>query len=116
MVIEYNQQGWQITEQDVGNDMIINITPNLYLSFYISDQKNSRLQCYHVLDLTHPPQSDAVFAFNKIQVMDNAIAQLFLNFSNYRTGQLDAIVGRVYVVEFRRANTFEVSERANVFD
>ncbi|GBC02741.1 hypothetical protein RclHR1_04790010 [Rhizophagus clarus] len=104
LVIEYNQQGLidrNITEQDVGN--VIRGTPGY--------------NNIPFLNLTHqPPQSDAVFAFNQLQTMDDAINQLFLNFSNYRTGQQDASLGRVYVIEFRRAHTFEVSERLNVFD
>ncbi|CAB4485579.1 hypothetical protein RhiirA5_373738 [Rhizophagus irregularis] len=103
LVIEYNQQGLrdrQMTEQDIGN--VVRGTagyPNIPFP-----------------NLTHQPQSDAVFAFNQLQAMDDAIHQLFLNFSNYRTGKQDAPVGRVFVIEFRRANTFEVSERLGVFD
>ncbi|RIA89167.1 hypothetical protein C1645_806415 [Glomus cerebriforme] len=104
LVIEYNQQGLidrQITEQDVGN--VIRATPG-YENIPFPNLSQQ------------PPPSDAVFAFNQLQTMDSAINQLFLNFSNYRTGQQDASIGRIYVIEFRRANTFEVSERENVFD
>lgn len=124
MVIEYNQQGLrdrQITEQDIGNGMIINIIlsfSRVFLSLFSSLVVRGTVGYEEIPfpNLTHKPTSDAVFAFNQLQTMDDAIHQLFLNFSNYRTGQQDAPVGRVFVIEFRRANEFEVSERLGVFD
>jgi hypothetical protein len=51
-----------------------------------------------------------------MQTMDDAIVRLLSQYSNLVTGRQDPVVGRVYVVEFRRANTFDVSERRRVFD
>jgi hypothetical protein len=48
-----------------------------------------------------------------MQTLDDAIDQLFGAYHNLVTGRQ---VGRVYVVEFRRANTFDVSERRRVFN
>ncbi|CAG8747633.1 18597_t:CDS:2, partial [Racocetra fulgida] len=61
-------------------------------------------------------QSNSVFAFNDMQTMEHAIARLYENYHNNVTGRRDPIVGRVYWVEFRRANTFDVCERLHVFD
>ncbi|RIA86698.1 hypothetical protein C1645_828927 [Glomus cerebriforme] len=62
------------------------------------------------------PQSDSVFAFNSMQTVDEAIRDLYDNYHNTVIGRQDPIVGRVYVVEFRRANIFEAAERFHVFD
>jgi hypothetical protein len=62
------------------------------------------------------PQSDSVFAFNSMQTVEEAVRDLYNNFHNTVIGRQDPIVGRVYVVEFHRANTFEVCERFHVFD
>ncbi|CAG8526476.1 13400_t:CDS:2 [Cetraspora pellucida] len=67
-------------------------------------------------NVTHPPQSNSVFAFNRMQTMDDAVARLLRSYSNLVSGRPDPVVGQVYVVEFRRANTYEVSERTSVFD
>ena len=51
-----------------------------------------------------------------MQTMDDAIDRLLGTYSNLVTGRQDPVIGRVYVVEFRRANTFDVSERRRVFN
>ena len=48
-----------------------------------------------------------------MQLVENAIARLF---DNYRVAQPYPIVGRVYVVTFRRAGSFEAIEMFHVFD
>jgi hypothetical protein len=51
-----------------------------------------------------------------MQTVDEAIRDLYNRYHNTVIGRQDPIVGRVYVVEFRRANTFEASEKFHVFD
>jgi len=63
----------------------------------------------------HLPQSNSVIAFNSMQTMDDAIVRLFSRYINLVTGRQDPVVGRVYMIEFRRDNTFDVSERKRVF-
>ncbi|CAG8811420.1 14396_t:CDS:1, partial [Gigaspora rosea] len=61
-------------------------------------------------------QSNSVFAFNSMQTLDLALRDLYNNYHNTVTGRQDPIVGRVFVVEFRRAGTFEASEKFHIFD
>jgi len=51
-----------------------------------------------------------------MQTLDEAIRDLYDNWHNTVSGRQDPIIGRVYQVEFRRVNTFEVSEKFHVFD
>ncbi|CAG8544324.1 14094_t:CDS:2 [Acaulospora morrowiae] len=102
LIIEYNQPGLavrNITENDVS--AVIRGTPN-YIPIV-----------FPRADLV---QSNSVFAFNDMQTMEDAIARLFDNYNNFVTGRQDPIVGRVYWVQFRRDNTFEVCERGHVFN
>ncbi|CAG8682336.1 11683_t:CDS:2 [Dentiscutata erythropus] len=102
LIIEYNQPGLisrNITEVNVAN--VIRGT-----QFYVP------IACPN----QHLQQSNSVFAFNSMQVLDEAIRDLFNNYNNLVTGRNDPIVGRVYLLEFCRANTFEVSEKFRVFD
>ncbi|CAG8571065.1 8661_t:CDS:2 [Ambispora leptoticha] len=102
LIIEYNQAGLtsrNITEANVA--AVIRGTPN-YIPI--------------AFPTVHPPQSNSVIAFNSMQTLDDAIDRLFGAYHNLITGRQDPVVGRVYVVEFRRANTFDVSERRRVFN
>ncbi|CAG8645866.1 1099_t:CDS:2 [Ambispora gerdemannii] len=102
LIIEYNQPGLvsrNITEANVAN--VIRRTQN-YIPIAFPKQ--------------HLQQSNSVIAFNSMQTIDEAIRDLYNIYHNTVIGRLNPIVGRVYVVEFRRANTFEVSERFHVFD
>ncbi|RIB15632.1 hypothetical protein C2G38_2191962 [Gigaspora rosea] len=103
LIIEYHQPGLvsrNVTENNVAQ--VIRGTPGYTPNPFPN--------------VTHPPQSNAVFAFNRHQTMDDAIARLYRSYNNALSGRPDPVVGRVYVVMFHRANTFEVSERTNVFD
>ncbi|KAF0482315.1 hypothetical protein F8M41_023480 [Gigaspora margarita] len=102
LIIEYDQTGLarrNITEVQVAN--VIRGT-----QFYVPIPFPTQ----------HLQQSNSVFAFNCMQTVDEAIRDLYNNYHNTVTGRQDPIVGRVYVVEFRRAGTFEASERFHVFD
>ncbi|KAF0521366.1 hypothetical protein F8M41_015812 [Gigaspora margarita] len=103
LIIEYHQPGLvsrNITENHVAQ--VIRGTPGYTPNPFPN--------------VTHPPQSNSVFAFNRMQTMDDAFARLLRSYSNLVSGRPDPVVGRVYVVVFRRANTYEVSERTRVFD
>ncbi|CAG8550660.1 2791_t:CDS:2, partial [Dentiscutata heterogama] len=49
-------------------------------------------------NIRHPPQSNSVFAFNEMQVLDNTIARLFGNFHDLVLRRQHPVVGRVYVL------------------
>ncbi|CAG8502435.1 8737_t:CDS:2 [Funneliformis caledonium] len=102
LIIEYNQPGLlsrNITENNVG--AVIRGTP-----YYTPI-------AYPRANLT---QSNSLFAFNDMQTMEDAITRLYDTYHNDVIGRQVPIVGRVYIIEFRRANTFEVFEQNHVFD
>ncbi|PKY59312.1 hypothetical protein RhiirA4_412386, partial [Rhizophagus irregularis] len=101
LIVEYNQPGLaarNLRELDVAN--VIRGTQN-YIPI--------------AFPRVHPPQSNSVIAFNSMQTLDDAVVQLFERYSNFTQGTNHPTIGRIYVVEFRRANTFDVSERRRVF-
>ncbi|UZO00314.1 uncharacterized protein OCT59_001565 [Rhizophagus irregularis] len=102
LIVEYNQPGLaarNLRELDVAN--VIRGTQN-YIPI--------------AFPRVHPPQSNSVIAFNSMQTLDDAVVQLFERYSNFTQGTNHPTIGRIYVVEFRRANTFDVSERRRVFN
>lgn len=124
LIVEYNQPGLaarNLTELGVGNG----ITDKYYIiylkKFFLtlfSGLVIRGTQNYIPIAFprVHPPQSNSVIAFNSMQTLDDAVVELFEHYSNFTQNTNHPVVGRIYVVEFRRANTFDVSERRRVFN
>ncbi|CAG8504287.1 11517_t:CDS:2 [Racocetra persica] len=103
LIIKYNQPGL----------VSRNITENHVAQIILGTPGYTPIQFPNV---RHPPQSNSVFAFNGMQILEDAITRLFDNYHNSVLGRRHPTVGRVYVVEFHRANTFEALERFHIFD
>ncbi|RIB04147.1 hypothetical protein C2G38_2048691 [Gigaspora rosea] len=112
LVIEYNQPGLASRTITPPGLAVRNITEN-DVSAVIRGTPNYTPITFPRADLA---QSNSVFAFNDMQTIEHVIARLYENYHNNVTGRRDPIVGRVYWVKFRRANTFDVCERLHVFD
>ncbi|CAG8509384.1 3519_t:CDS:2 [Paraglomus occultum] len=102
LIIEYNQPGLavrNITEADVAQ--LIRGTPGYRVNDIFPNSPPARLQ------------SNMVFSLNSGQLVADVLERLY---DNYHLGRQYPIVGRVYVVTFRRAGTFEAVEMYHIFD
>ncbi|RHZ81150.1 hypothetical protein Glove_123g110 [Diversispora epigaea] len=98
LIIKYNRLGLtsrNISEYDVAQ--VIRTTPG------------------YVPNASYPLQSNSVIAFNDLQSLENATHQLYLNYNNSLLKLNHPIIGRVFVVIFKKSGSFEACERFNIF-
>ncbi|GBB94711.1 hypothetical protein RclHR1_02400007 [Rhizophagus clarus] len=104
LIIEYNVAG--LTARNITPAMVAQVIRNM-----------TRYTQKPFPNVSHAPPSDLVFAFSKMEVLEDAVENLYNNYHNTVINQNHPVIRRIFVLEFLHRNgSFEAFERKHVFN